>query len=138
MKTYKTWEVIKMLSENPKLKFKKHSPGNSIVLGAQVIGFSSFLKLCRTDFTDKTLNNNIRLDEEWTLIQEPVDFMTAVRSGKKIKVEHILASHLDITKKYLTLKNLLDTLCYSYPSDAICDILTEGKFYIEEQEGEDE
>ena len=76
------------------------------------------------------VHNNI--DDKWTLVQNPVDFMTAVKSGKKIKVEHILASHLDITKKYLTLKNLLDTLCYSYPSDAICDILTEGKFYIEE------
>ncbi|MFR4584670.1 hypothetical protein [Clostridium cadaveris] len=130
MKTYKTWEVIKMLSENPNLKFRTYC---SDVFKSEN-GYIVFENIDCIDGFDGNFTGN----EEWTLIQEPVDFMTAVKSGKKIKVEHILASHLDITKKYLTLKNLLDTLCYSYPSDAICDILTEGKFYIEEQEDEDE
>lgn len=124
MKTYKTWEVIKMITENPKLKFRTYCSD----VFKDENGYIVFENIDCIDGFD----GNFKGNEEWTLIQEPVDFMTAVKSGKKIKVEHILASHLDITKKYLTLKNLLDTLCYSYPSDAICDILTEGKFYIEE------
>lgn len=133
MKTYKTWEIIKMLSENPKLKFKKHSPGNSIVLGAQVIGFSSFLKLYRTDFTDKTLNNNIKLDEEWTLIQEPVSFMEAVQSGKKMECKHEkLYGDEDLGYKYNSLATVLYLLQSRYTSEEITNIITEGKFYIEE------
>lgn len=134
MKTYKTWEVIKMLSENPKLKFKKHSPGNSIVLGAKVIGFSSFLKLCRTDFTDKTLDNSMKLDEEWTLIQEPVGFMKAVQSGKKIKVEHEAIKHFELkcTSEYLTLFVVVEELAKNLDSISLREIITEGKFYIEE------
>ena len=72
------------------------------------------------------------INEEWSIVQKSVDFMTAVKSGKKIRLEHILTSHLGVTKKYLTLKELFDTLSYSYPSDAIGEIITEGKFYIEE------
>ena len=123
MKTYKTWEVYKMLTENPTLKFKDEFGYCLMVVGKEFV-------MKDEEEDEDVVHNNI--DDKWTLVQNPVDFMTAVKSGKKIKVEHILASHLDITKKYLTLKNLLDTLCYSYPSDAICDILTEGKFYIEE------
>lgn len=102
-KTYKTWEVIKMLSENPKLRFRDCSYETVVIVGTGKGSLgTSFLEVCESSFGDKTLDGNVDLESEWTLIQqEPVDFMTAVKSGKRIRIEH----ELEITK--LICKELL-------------------------------
>jgi hypothetical protein len=78
MKSYKTWEVIKMLDENPKLKFrcltdcglhKNISVINNTVCWA------------------KDLPLYVAVDSEikWSLVQQPVSFMEAVQAFKEGK-----------------------------------------------------
>jgi len=107
MKAYKTWEVIKMLTENPTLKFRKNysctimqSEDGHIVDG----------------------------NGEWVLVQEPVDFMTVVKSGKKIKVKHESIIIFGFEYPRALLSKLVDG-CNNLEFK---EILTEGKFYIEE------
>ena len=73
----KTWEMIKMLTENPKLRFKcKLESG----LYNTVCADNGWFK-CEYSYYFNT---------EWELIQEPVDFTTAIKAyqnGKTIKCE---------------------------------------------------
>lgn len=124
MKTYKTWEAFKMITENNRLKFKCSEYDIILKWKGDVIRFFE---------EDKNVQRyGVMINDKWILIEEPVDFMTAVKSGKKIRVEYDLMSHLKIFGEYLTLVDLLDILSYSYPSSTIREILTEGKFYIED------
>ena len=71
----KTWEMIKELTENPKKKFRLK--GNNVVL--EVVDGE-------IDLTDIDW---VLLDDEWEEVKEPVDFMTAIKSRKFVKVEHV-------------------------------------------------
>lgn len=124
MKTYKTWEVIKMITENPNLKFRTYC---SDAFKSEN-GYIVFENIDCIDGFDGNFTGN----EEWTLVQEPVDFMTAVKSGKKIKVEHLNAEGFEFSNKYETLFVIFEELGKHLDSISIREILTEGKFYIEE------
>lgn len=126
MKTYKTWEVIKMITENPNLKFRTYC---SDVFKSEN-GYIVFENIDCIDGFDGNFTGN----EEWTLVQEPVDFMTAVKSGKKIKVEHEAIKHFELkcTSEYLTLFVVVEELAKNLDSIGLREIITEGKFYIEE------
>lgn len=125
MKTYKTWEVIKMITENETLKFQNSLKEELKYSGHGIRMFES---------GEEIEIYAIRGDEEWTLIQEPVDFMTAVKSGKRIKVEHEAIKHFELkcTSEYLTLFVVVEELAKNLDSISLREILTEGKFYIEE------
>lgn len=128
MKTYKTWEAYKMLTENPNLKFKDE--------------FGYYLVIEDNAFTLKDeLGKDVEyvcntFEDKWTLVQNPVDFMTAVKSGEKIKVEHETMKSFEFKcgKEYTTLFAIFEELGKNLDSISIREILTEGKFYIEEQE----
>lgn len=124
VKTYKTPNAYEKLSYDKSLKLTNKK---GIYLITTPSGRFAFVNK-----EGNGINYNPLINEEWSIVQKSVGFMTAVKSGKKIRLEHILTSHLGVTKKYLTLKELFDILSYSYPSDAIGEIITEGKFYIEE------
>lgn len=124
MKTYKTWEAYKMLTENPNLKFKDEFgyylviEDNAFILKDELGKDVEYV--CNT-FEDK-----------WTLVQNPVDFMTAVKSGKKIKVEHELVKRIGLLEEYKNLGFVFSVLGAEFIAEEIYEILTEGKFYIEE------
>lgn len=89
-KTYKTWEVIKMLTEiqDKNVKF---------MLGSYELGVDkSGLLSLKYKKESTTIDRNIRITadcdnffkpDEWTLIQQPVTFMEAINSGKPITSE---------------------------------------------------
>jgi hypothetical protein len=88
MKKYKTWEAIKMLVENPKLKFKNTVEIN----GINLIGVNGLVICWFTDDGAPISRFTPKLNElDWELIQEPVDFLTAVKAyseGKTIRCEY--------------------------------------------------
>lgn len=77
----KTWEVYKIALENPEARFKRVDDET---------GFEYFFELGKPKFMsqDSVVDSSwdlIRTNYEWELIREPVDFMTAVNSGKNIR-----------------------------------------------------
>ena len=83
----KTWEMIKGLSENPKLKFRLINPNTSPnnIAGMNEDGNIDWYneKTGRFDRSYYSIYNT--LGWEWKLWQEPVGFMTACNSGKMMR-----------------------------------------------------
>jgi len=78
----RTWETIKELTENPNKVFervsdKKRFTTSTKVNGGQVV--AHYVSDLHTSF------DCITLTDEWELVGESVDFMTAINSGKRIK-----------------------------------------------------
>ena len=69
----RTWEVIKALTENPKLKF------------VDGIGRDISIRNGVTTVRYGDENSIFDIDEDWDLVQEPVDFVTALTCGKLIR-----------------------------------------------------
>jgi len=111
MKTYKNSEVMKMLEENRKLRFKGKDcklavTNNDSLL---IIGSSGFAR-------------RFYLEDVWELVQKPVSFMEAVNSGKRFKP--------DTWSHYYFLTEVLEAL-YGYHDDDAKTILN-GKWLVEE------
>ena len=119
MKTYKTWEVIKMLEENPKLKFECRE----VNLSARINCQGNIYLDCRFG-SNTEINGNFQLNGEWQLVQQPVTFMEAVNSGKKIRYE--------IWGYSSTLKNALETIYRN--CESIQRRMLNGNWYVEEEE----
>lgn len=80
---------MKNLCENPKEKYQSLNGSKRCVLSVEsgYFRFSRYNKdgvAISTDLAAGGFNDNVRQDHEWELVREPVDFMTAVKSGKKI------------------------------------------------------
>jgi hypothetical protein len=86
-KKYKTSEAIAMLEKNQKLRFVVSD--NSPASGHKFLTVGALKRLeCTT--TKFSLNNEVFLDTEWELVQQPVPFMEAVKAyseGKTIRCE---------------------------------------------------
>jgi hypothetical protein len=127
MKKYKTWEAFKMLEENPKNKFTCFDNKRQMMLVLSVCddGFVSITY----DKNKSQLNSNI--NDEWALVQEPVDFieaMKAYREGKNIYCLWGGYKYFYVHDKYGN--KLIDI---AGTTISISEIL-EGKWYIQEDE----
>jgi hypothetical protein len=94
----KTWEMIKALTENPKLKFKNTSH-------IATVDGAGWLRLeFLGGFESSGPSGNLSLargNDEWKLVQEPVDFMkaiTAYATGKTIRCEVLNPKTNDISE----------------------------------------
>ena len=117
----KTWEMIKGLMENPKLKFKYNTGSESGVVaningGIKIIECSSIPS--NTD-TLRLHHGFMKLD--WEPVHEPVDFMTAINSGKDIRYDN--------WNTFNTISATLSILSDKVLSTALRMI--QGKWYIE-------
>ncbi|WP_407310604.1 hypothetical protein [Desulfosporosinus sp. SB140] len=113
----KTWEVLKLALENRSIKVKRLSHGDICYIDDQ-----GQIKIVDRHGQYPL----IKVDEEWELVREPVDFMTAINSGKLIRSE---------------LWNRYDHHACNFPRqpiDTSCDIFQlgkkeiNGKWYIED------
>jgi len=118
MKNYKTWEVIGALAENNNLKFKD-SQGREL--------FSKYGAAMCTYGNNNNSKSLINLDEIWTLEQQPVDFMTAMKAygGEQSTISCEFSSRHIYKWNSEGLKNENGN-----PLNA-CEIL-KGKWFIEE------
>lgn len=109
----KSWEVVKALSENPKRKF--------ICKGVVAENISGDLVLSK-----EGVEFGFCVNDEWEEIKEPVDFMTAINSGKRIKPA-------GSTGNFMTIKSLSGYMLGSkYKSEEDRIELINGKWIIEE------
>ncbi|MEY8763383.1 MULTISPECIES: hypothetical protein [Clostridium] len=131
MKKYSTLKALSMLDKDKKLKFEiipKKDPCT------QTISTNEFREIvidCKGCYgQDKC---GINFNDMWTLAQQPVSFMEAVKSKKKIRVEH---PRLCKTPKYYWLGELMHELSTNHIDNILADIILEGKWYIKEDEEE--
>lgn len=84
--------------------------------------------------TEEYLNlYNDYLDATFIPIQQPVSFMEAITSGKRIKCVYEKFNQSGI---YMTMNTLFRLLSLSYTADFIPNLIKEGKWYIEESEAD--
>jgi hypothetical protein len=93
----KIWEVVKALTVNPEAQFKNQRFGG--IIGYNEFGSLAWISGTKRDGEAFTLSciQNVpewcqgNWDDDWELVQEPVDFMTAVKAyaeGKTIRCEY--------------------------------------------------
>lgn len=125
MKKYRTWEAIKMITENKGIRFKDEC-------GYEM----KYDTLCIRFFENgKNVSWYGINDTEWTLVKEtPLDFITAAKSGKRIRIEHKKIDEFNYMydKEYANLIDIIKELAQNFNPSIIEEILTEGKFYIED------
>lgn len=119
----KTWEVIKVLTDDPSKKFERVGDKvkfklSSKIDAGQVIGH--YLEGLNTSY------ESIRLDDDWELVREPVDFMTAV---KELKNGKTIESHSPFGKRRY--KPFQDVLEDQHGTSVSSHEILEGKWYIE-------
>jgi hypothetical protein len=131
MKKYKTWEVIKMISENKGLEFENKN--KMIVIGGTSL---NMLTLVNSKYLSQSLDRNIDLDDEWELVKKPVSFEEVLNSKKRCKVEHEILNQKEITSlsDFMTFDMYMLNLCDIYPlsSEMLKTIIREGKWYLED------
>ena len=119
----RTWQMIKELTENPKLRFKNG------LMSVVEIGDKTKAIVWKSEDNEEApfiiySHSGSGVDNlhiEWELVPEPVDFMTAVNSGKRIKHEE--------WELYRELGDVLDIL--GGASDTNIADKINGKWFIE-------
>lgn len=124
----RTWEMIKELTENPDKKFRRVGEDRELYVGV----YNNFVAW-EGDYALETGEEpfEIYTDLEWEEVKQPVDFMTAIASGKRIKVEHDILPKGSWVTKLSELAGFIDDLS-AYCSRDIREILLRGKWYIED------
>jgi hypothetical protein len=127
-KLYKTWEMIKALTENPKLKFTVKGANGAFVksVGSEIVWDSGNRK-------SHLLGEHLEVDtsiEWWEITEEPVELKEAMKAhleGKTIvcKVGNIASKYVPGFNEF---KQLEDCNGLSISSKEIL----EGVWYIEE------
>jgi len=99
VREYETWEVIKMLSENKKLQFKK---GRDYLYCSD----NGYIYFKRIDMHGKEMphscaggmfDGNVSINSKWQLVRQPVTWQEAIQAwndGKTISCE-CCQGHLD-------------------------------------------
>jgi hypothetical protein len=130
---YKTSEAIAMLEKNPRAKLTTTLGGNKYELLVDGKSNNYFVFNVYTENGEKIssstgdggFNYNIPTDLKWELIQQPVDFITAVNSKNRIKVVY-QPQYVDT--RYLYFNDLIKALsCLN-----LQEIITKGTWYVED------
>jgi len=90
----KTWGMIKDLTENRDNKFKCTNgciidPRRDFIIGRDKEGYIRFFE--HGEFRDAFFDIHNKFDWDWELVRQPVDFLTAVNSGKEIRPDDVPA-----------------------------------------------
>lgn len=120
----KTWQMIKTLRENPKAQFKNNRCED--IVSVHKDGFLTWNKkgtpyeITFAGFDSNCFGNS---KDEWEEVPEPVDFMAAANSGKRIRHESWAVREFD------TVKDALMVIASNCPS--VAKGMLNGKWYIE-------
>jgi hypothetical protein len=86
---YKTWEVVKMLTENHELVFVRPSDGVRTMLGDKIHAGEIIGK-----YLKQTNGEGIRLSDEWELVPQPITFTEAVKAAIEGKKPNIVLNDI--------------------------------------------
>lgn len=128
----KTGEMIKELTENPEKEFI--SKVNKDIKAKRSL-FTDDIELYNHKNKTKIVKLGVKvLNGEWEEVKESVDFMTAVKSGKKIRVEHINVDDrgVDDLIDFTSLDCLIYALGEGWDAEEVKDIILNDKWYIEQ------
>jgi hypothetical protein len=137
-KKYKTSEAIAMLEKNQKLRFVVSDDPLASGHKFLTVGASKRLECTTTKFS---LNNEVFLDTEWELVQQPVSFMDAVKAyseGKTIRCEFIgyngkkYTTIYDDKKENSKYNQLVDNNSDVVSDPVCCEEILNGTWYVEE------
>lgn len=122
MKTYKAWEVVKMLSENPKLRFKLVNPDDYIVF---VDAYGKIVAYSDCGYASPLFYK----DDTWELLQEPMTFVEAIKALKEGKTVRCEIEDDHFARVY---KPTVDALVKDSNGEGLTihEIL-DGKWYVE-------
>ncbi len=146
MKKYKTSEAIAMLEKNPGLRFKKDSGGYTHKLFVDH-GYFRFMVYSEVDelvpqyLGGGAFNGNLHTKSGWELIQQPVDFLTAVKAyseGKTIRCEignnEPSFYSREVAISVLTGKKIYGSTCLidNHGGTITTEEILEGTWYVED------
>lgn len=77
MKTYKTWEVMRKLAENPDLRFKTEDKETDTELTISVDEYG-YLNVEGKRCCDGA-DGNINLNHDWNIVQQKIEFIEAMK-----------------------------------------------------------
>ena len=119
----KTKEMIKELTENPEKEFIRTRDG--LVMRTDERGYLRW----------EEGHNWINLGDYWEEVKKPVDFMTAAKSGKRVRVEFSPIRYFEEFDDYYHFDELMLRLAERFCAVNLTKIIVDGKWYIEDQEG---
>ena len=129
-----TWEMIKELTENPEKEFISYELGD----GRDVLKTKSICGVIRFFNEEDRWHEvliGVDLEREWEEVKEPVDFMTAITSGKKVSVKCAIETYEGkgkLREIYYRQPNEMLRALAGYGDEAAIDIILNGKWYIED------
>lgn len=136
----KTYEILEKIDKDPSLmigkRFRKTaglwSKESGIGDIAVVTEYGNVIHLGAEKYNK--IRINVNGFEEWEEVKEPVTFMEAAESGKRIRVEHeyIYDSLRFLKDEYSNLATFLWKLGEEMGSYSVRRVLLEGEFYTED------
>jgi len=117
MKSYKTWETVKLLTENPRKEFKLDD-------GSKIYNYKGIISCSKTHPVCMELNIN----DEWEEVLKPITWQEALEAwakGKKVK------SIFDNREFIYTQEDGIDSLVDFSDEQPLCALeILKGIWYI--------
>ena len=139
MKSYKTWEAIRELTDPQNKELVFESENDKFILKS--VKGSGYIRFYTSIGNEMNLNGNINLFEDiWKLVQQPVSAIDAIKAfdkGKTIRWEHssgVVKGEDLITINIYKHNNNSYRLIDNHDFPICSGELLRGKWFIEEEE----
>lgn len=87
---------------------------------------------------DSTIHDSIyeylNINDEWEEVKEPVDFMDALKSGKKVMIKHqdIDGELSYMSETYNDINDVMYNISNYFTAEGVREIFLNGEWYIEQ------
>lgn len=140
MKTYKTWEVIKELTENPGKEFETIDYHGKRLVALNVEEFKFSNKTSNDAIVTKKFNGSVELltlndfmkNRKWKEVRKPVTFIEAVKAVKGGSRVGLVYYPFRMEFHKWELRDLLVEIGQDYEDEELVEIILNGKWYIED------
>jgi len=117
--------MLEILAKYPEKKFNNKILGQVELYEGTLVWLSNM---------EEVIMSNTVLKMEWEEVKEPVDFMTALRSGKKVMIKHHdLDGELNyMTETYNDINDVMYNISNYFTAEGVREIFLNGEWYIED------